>query len=241
MELKNAVALVTGASRGIGRAVALALAREGAVVVCAGRTLEGPAERGSLLETVKGIETAGGRALAVRSDVTDPVQVQALVAETVETFGRIDKVVNNAGFYPRARIAEMDPEVWQAAVGINLTGAFLVCRYALPEMIRRGEGGNILNISSGSATRYDRQHIAYSVSKAGLDRLTINLAEEVQEHGIAVNALTPGLVKTEMNGFYSAGDPPESVVPSILWLLRQNATDFTGRIVARGEFDEGWP
>lgn len=241
MELKNAVALVTGASRGIGRAVALALAEEGAVVVCAGRTLEGPAERGSLLETVKEIELKGGRALAMKCDVTDPVQVGSLVAQTVETYGHIDSVVNNAGFYPRAKIAEMDPEIWQATMGINLTGAFLVSRYVLPEMIQRGKGGSILNISSGSATRYDRQHIAYSVSKAGLDRLTINLAEEVREHGIAVNALTPGLVKTEMNDFYSEGDSPESVTPSVIWLLRQNPTDFTGRIVARSEFDHGWP
>ncbi len=241
MELTNVVALVTGASRGIGRALAVAMAREGAAVVCAARTLEGPAERGSLVETVNKIERDGGRALAMTCDVTAPDQVASLVQKAMETYGRIDRVVNNAGYYPRATIAEMDPQIWDAAVGINLTGSFLVCRNVLPDMIRRGEGGNILNISSGSADRYDRRHIAYSVAKAGLDRLTMNLAEEVQEHGVAVNALTPGLVKTEMNGFYSGGDPPEAVIPAALWILKQDARDFTGRIVSRGEFGQAWP
>jgi 3-oxoacyl-[acyl-carrier protein] reductase len=240
MDLNDAVVLVTGASRGIGHALALALAREGAAVVCAARTIEGPTERGSLLQTVNEIENEGGRALAVACDVTDSDQVAALVQTAIEAYGRVDKVVNDAGYYPRARIAEMDPQDWNAALGINLTGSFLVCRHVLPDMIRRGEGGSILNISSGSASRYDRQHIAYSVAKAGLDRLTMNLAEEVKEHEVAVNALTPGLVKTEMNDFYSAGDPPEAVIPAALWLLQQEASDFTGRVVPRSEFGQTW-
>ena len=180
MELNGAIALVTGASRGIGRAIALALAVQEATVVCAARTLEGPAERGSLLDTVAEIERRGGRALAVSCDVTRASEVEALISKSLETCGRIDVLVNNAGYYPGARIEAMEPDAWDAAIGINLTGPFLLCRYVLPGMIERGNSGGVLNIASGSARQYDRGHIAYSAAKAGLDRLTMNLAEEVR-------------------------------------------------------------
>ena len=237
----NKVALVTGASRGIGKAVALALAQEGAAVVCAARTMDGPADRGSLRQTVAEIEAAGGSALAVACDVTQSAEVESLVRTAEGQFGRIDLLLNNAGYYPRSTVAAMRPDDWDDAIGINLTGSFLLCRYVLPGMIER-RGGVILNISSGSAQHYDRRHIAYSVAKAGLDRFTMNLAEEVREHGIVVNALTPGLVKTEMNDFYASGDPPETVVPAVLWLLgREHGDDFTGRVVSRLDFQTTWP
>ena len=241
MDFTNSVALVTGASRGIGRALALALAEAGTRVVCAGRTLEGPAERGSLRQTVDQITADGGRGIAVACDVTDAASVAAMIEKAEQEFGGLDLIINNAGYYPRSTIAEMDPSIWAAALNINLSGPFLVCRYALPGMIRRGSGVNILNITSGSATRYDRRHIAYSVAKAGLDRFTMNLAEEVREHGIAVNALAPGLVKTEMNNFYASGDPPEAVVPAALWLLAQDPSTMSGRIVSRLGFGQDWP
>ncbi|MDA1096541.1 MAG: SDR family NAD(P)-dependent oxidoreductase [Chloroflexi bacterium] len=241
IELANSVALVTGASRGIGRALALALAKAGVRVVCAGRTLDGPLERGSLRHTVDLIATDGGRGIAVACDVTDPSSVAALIERGEQEFGGLDLIINDAGYYPRSTIAEMDPTMWAAALDVNLSGPFLVCRYALPGMIRRGSGGNILNITSGSATRYDRRHIAYSVAKAGLDRFTMNLAEEVREHGIAVNALDPGLVKTEMNNFYESGDAPEAITPAALWLLTQDPSTMSGRVVSRKGFGQEWP
>jgi NAD(P)-dependent dehydrogenase (short-subunit alcohol dehydrogenase family) len=203
--------------------------------------MDGPADRGSLRQTVAEIETAGGSALAVACDVTQSAEVESLVRTAEGQFGRIDLLLNNAGYYPRGTIAAMGPDDWDAAISINLTGSFLLCRYVLPGMIER-RGGVILNISSGSAQRYDRRHIAYSVAKAGLDRFTMNLAEEVKEHGIVVNAMGPGLVKTEMNGFYEAGDPPETVIPAVLWLLgREHGDDFTGRVVSRLDFQTTWP
>lgn len=239
MEFRNAVALVTGASRGIGRALAKALAQEGAVVVCTARTLDGDAGR-DLESAVAEIEHQGGRALAVACDVTKAKAVASLVTNATEQLGRIDLLINNAGYYPNGTIATMAPEAWEAAVGINLVGPFLLCRYVLPGMIER-QSGNILNISSGIVRRYARGRIAYSVTKAGLDHLTVNLAEEVREYGIAVNALYPGVIATEMNDFDETGDNPDTVLPAASWLLRQNANTFTGNVVSRREFGVTWP
>ena len=239
MELRNAVALVTGASRGIGRALAGALAQEGAVVVCTARTLDGDAGRD--LESVVGeIEHLGGRALGVACDVTRAEAVASLVTKAMEQLGRIDLLINNAGYYPSSTIATMAPEALEATMGINLTGPFLLCRYVLPGMIER-RSGTILNITSGAARRFSPGRIAYAAAKAGLDRLTLNLAEEVREYGIAVNALAPGTVATEMNDFTEAGDSPENVLPAALWLLRQDVTTFTGRVVSRRDFQVTWP
>ena len=239
LELLNAIALITGASRGIGRTLAIALAREGATVVCTARTVDGDRGR-DLQSAVADIQREGGYALAIACDVTRSEEVNSLITETMDRLGRVDLLINNAGYFPQSSIAAMEPEIWEAAIGINLTGPFLLCRYVLPGMIER-KSGNILNITSGAAVRYSRDRIAYSAAKAGLDRLTVNLAEEVREHGIAVNALAPGLVATEMNDFIKEGDRPESVVPAALWLLRQDANTFTGKVVSRREFGDTWP
>ena len=239
MELLNAIALITGASRGIGRTLATALAREGTTVVCTARTLDGDPGR-DLQSAVADIQREGGYALACACDVTRAEGVNSLVTKTMDQLGRVDLLINNAGYYPPGTIATMDPGIWEAAIGINLTGPFLLCRYVLPSMIER-RSGNILNITSGAAVRYSKDRIAYSAAKAGLDRLTINLAEEVREYGIAVNALAPRMVATEMNDFMEAGDGPESVVPAALWLLRQDASTFTGNVVSRQEFEVTWP
>ena len=239
MELLNTVALITGASRGIGRTLATALAREGTTVVCTARTLDGDPGR-DLQSAVADIQREGGHALAIACDVTRADEVNSLVSKTMDQLGRVDLLINNAGYFPESTVAAMEPEIWEAAIGINLTGPFLLCHYVLPSMMER-RSGNILNISSGAAARYSRGRIAYSVAKAGLDRLTINLAEEVREHGIAVNALAPGLVATEMNDFIKEGDGTESVVPAALWLLRQDASTFTGKVVSRQEFGVTWP
>lgn len=233
-------AIVTGASRGIGRAIACALAREGASVVCAARTLEGPPERGSLTQTVADIVAGGGKAFAVACDVTRPDQVAALVRRAESELGRIDLLVNDAGAYTRGKITALTPEEWNNGLAVNLTSAFLLSHYALPGMIERKKGV-ILNLSSSSAQKYDRRHVAYSTAKAAVDRFTMNLAEEVREDGVIVNAMDPGVVKTEMNRFWEGGDPPEAVLPAVLWLLSREDTSFSGRLVARLEFQKSWP
>jgi len=231
------VAVVTGASRGIGRALAFALAREGSTVVCIARTQDGPPERGSLNATVQHIERAGGQAFSIACDIGNAVSVKAVVDQTLGQLGRIDLLINNAGVFPNNSTVDTEPEEWDATVAVNVTGPLLLCRYVLPGMIEQ-RSGNILNFTSQLANMARPGRTAYSVTKAGLDRFTINLAEEVKAHGIAVNALCPGLVATEMTG--GDGDPPELVTPAALWLLGQNADQFTGQIVSRKEFGQGW-
>jgi NAD(P)-dependent dehydrogenase (short-subunit alcohol dehydrogenase family) len=231
------IVLVTGASRGLGRALALALAREGAAVVCTARTLDGPPERGSLNGTVHHIESEGGRAMAVACDVGDPASVEATVGQALAHFGRVDILVNNAGVFPDMHIAATEPGEWDATVAVNFTGPFLFCRYLLPGMIER-RGGAILNMTSGMANLARPGRVAYSATKAALDRFTINLAEEVRPHGIAVNALGPGVMATEMTG--GDGDPPELAAPAALWLLEQGVEEFTGQVVYRKGFGKTW-
>ena len=231
------VAIVTGASRGIGRTLAFALAHEGATVVCTARTLDGPPERGSLNATVQHIKSAGGQAVAIACDVGSAASVKAAVDQTLGQFNRIDLLINNAGVFPDNAVVDTEPEEWDAAVAVNVTGPFLFCRYVLPGMIEQCNG-NILNFTSQLANMARPGRTAYSATKAALDRFTINLAEEVRTHGIAVNALMPGLIATEMTG--GDGDPPELVMPAALWLLEQNAEQFTGQIVSRKEFGQGW-
>lgn len=231
------VAIVTGASRGIGRALAFALARDGAIVVCTARTLEGPSERGSLNTTVQQIQGDGGQAFAIACDVGKAASVKEAVDQTLGQFGRIDLLINNAGVFPDNTIVDTEPNEWDQTVAVNVTGPFLFCRYVLPGMIEQ-HNGNILNFTSQLANMARPGRIAYSATKAALDRFTINLAEEVRPHGIAVNALCPGLVATDMTG--GDGDPPELVTPAALWLLGQSAEQFTGQIVSRREFGTSW-
>ncbi|MDA1216432.1 MAG: SDR family NAD(P)-dependent oxidoreductase [Chloroflexi bacterium] len=157
------VAIVTGASRGIGRALALALAREGATVICTARTLDGPPERGSLSATVQHIEREGGNAVAIACDVGDAASVKATVDQTLSQFSRIDLLINNAGVFPNNNTVDTEPEEWNATVAVNVTGPFLFCRYVLPGMIEQ-RNGNILNFTSQLANmaRPGRaaQHIA---------------------------------------------------------------------------------
>ena len=239
IDLTGKVAIVTGASRGIGRAIALGLARAGAAVVGTARQLDAsPGVGGTLAETVALIEAAGGSALAVPADITDPAGAQALAERARAELGRIDVLVNNAGVYPRGAIVDFPPEEWLALMAVNVNAPFFMCRAVLPTMIAQG-GGNILNVSSNSARHYSRGRAGYSTSKAALERFSMSLAEEVREHGIAVNAWTPGLVATDMNSMSERGVQPEAVAESAVWLAAQDAS-FTGHVVAREEFGVSW-
>ena len=241
MELKDQVAVITGASRGIGRALSLAFAREGATVVAAARREHGGL--GSLEETVERISEQGGRAIAVRCDLTVPEDVKGLVDRTLSELGRIDVLVNNAAVSTWKDIGELSVDEWDTVIKVNLSGVFLSLKYALPSMMER-KSGNIINVSAEMA--HQPRAIAYAASKAGLNRLSLDLAGEMQEYNIAINVLLPGFLDTEIiqDGpglrMGRVPEPVEAVVPAILWLAQQRGSAITGKLLKRTEFGSTW-
>ncbi|MCR9257440.1 MAG: SDR family oxidoreductase [Alphaproteobacteria bacterium] len=191
-QLQDKVAIVTGASGGIGRAIAIAFAQEGAKVVLAAR-------RAELLKEVADEIAADGRgaALAIPTDVTDEDQVAELFSQTAERFGQIDILVNNAGGMANGPTKDLALEDWQRVVDLNLTGAFLCSRQAFRHMIPQARG-RILNIGSVSASVSRPQSAAYTSTKFALEGLTRSMALDGREHGIAVSILHPGNAATDI-------------------------------------------
>lgn len=192
LDLGGRVAVVTGGSRGIGRAAALALAAAGARVVV--NYLRG-AE--AARETARGVEEAGSKALTVQSDVSDVGGAEALVREALEGFGRLDVLVCNAGVWEGAAVELMSEELWARAMDINLKGTWALCRAAVPELKRAGFG-RIVIVSSTAGQRGEAFYSNYAASKGGQIAFTKSLAAELAPHGINVNAVAPGWVETEM-------------------------------------------
>jgi len=189
MKLKSKVAIVTGGGGGIGRAISLRFASEGASVVIAGPT----AEKVAAVE--KEIRDAGNRAFAVLTDVADEASVQQMVSATLDEFGQIDVMVNNAGIAgPTALVPNVSREEWDHTFAINLTGAFLCAKYALPHMIER-QSGCIINITSIAGLQAYAFRSPYCASKWGMIGLTQTLAEEGGRYGITANAIAPGPVR----------------------------------------------
>lgn len=235
------VALITGASSGIGRTVAVAFAREGAKVVVTGR-------RASMLdETLAEVKAVGGEGLAVAGDVSSSADVQAMVADTVGAFGRLDCACNNAGieggkaFVPTA---DYDEDIWQQVMGINLTGVFLSMKYEIRQMLAQG-GGAIVNMSSVAGLIGTRIGVAYGASKHGVVGATRAAAMEYAAQGIRVNAVCPGVVRTEMTeraffyddelGKMMTSRHPigrlvtvDEVANAVLWLCSKESTATTG-------------
>ncbi len=253
-KLDGRVAVVTGASRGIGKALALGLAARGAAIVCAARTVttDPGGLPGTIHATADEIERAGGRALAVRCDVGRADDLRKVVDETVERFGRIDVLVNNAMAPTRGRFDDLVLEAWDESMAANVRSLFILAKLVVPLMAAQG-GGSIVNISSGGAdhattTAMPPGFLAYSVVKAAMERFTTALAPEIAARGIVVNALRPGAVKTELaarelgEGFdWTGWTSPEDVVPAVAWLAAQIGTGYTGRIVDVSDFGSTWP
>jgi NAD(P)-dependent dehydrogenase (short-subunit alcohol dehydrogenase family) len=191
LDLTGRVALVTGASRGIGRAVALALGAAGAAVACGARA------RAQADATAAEIEKAGGCARGVLLDVTRRDHVEAAVAEARERLGPVDVLVNNAGVTLEKRSLDTSDEEWEGVLATNLTSMFRLARAVAPGMIERGRG-KIINIGSMYGVIGVPRYAAYCASKAGVDALTRSLAAEWARHGIQVNCLAPGYINTDI-------------------------------------------
>jgi NAD(P)-dependent dehydrogenase (short-subunit alcohol dehydrogenase family) len=250
-KMDGQVAVVTGASRGIGREVARVFAEEGARVVAAARTVNEGDHRflaGSLASTVEAIREAGGDAHAVACDVSDEASCEALLAETRATFGPIDVLVNNAALSYFIPIVDFPTNRWLRAFAVNVHGSFMLSRGVLPDMIARGSGA-IVNLSSMGAVGpgrgpYEadgglRGGTMYGATKAALERFTQGLAQEVYEHGISVTCVSPSVgVPTEgtvYHGLSSSLDDPEgepvrTMANSILLLATEPPERISGRV-----------
>jgi len=200
MKLKDKIAIVTGSSRGIGKAIALAFAAEGAIVIIAARTvIESKFITGTIHKTADEIQNSGGKTLAIKTNVTEVKEVEEMVEKTIQEFKRIDILVNNAATNHPALLKDMPLKHWDAILGVNLRGTVLCTKAVLPIMMDQKEG-HIINISSIVAKRIHHEPmtgLAYDVSKAAINRFTMGLAEELKEYHIAVNALMPDNTKTE--------------------------------------------
>jgi glucose 1-dehydrogenase len=194
MQLENKVAVVTGSGSGIGKAIALAFAREGAAVVVDYASHPEPAR-----DTIEEIESIGGKAVSVRADVTNSEDVRTLIQTSVQEFGRLDILVNNAGVEYKMPFLQTSLEVWNKVIAINLTGPWLGCREAAEQMVSQGSPGRIINISSVHEDLPMPTNSPYCAAKGGLRMLTRTIAVELAPHGITVNNIAPGAVETPMD------------------------------------------
>ena len=189
--LKHKIAIVTGSSSGIGKAIALRFAREGATVVVAARRFY------KCEETVAHIEAAGGRAVAIQTDIADECQVEQLIAETVRRYQRLDILVNNAGTFGGRQIAETSTDTFDEVMGTNVRGTFFCCRAGFTQM-KKQSGGTILNMSSVAGVQAWSGTGTYSASKHAILALSKSLADEGRAYGIKVSAICPGGVAEEL-------------------------------------------
>ena len=191
-ELKGARALVTGAASGIGRAIAVAFAREGAIVAVHART------KSSARETLDEIGRVGGKAFAVTADISISSQVKGLCEAAIDRLGGIDIVVNNAGIVEFGRVVDMDEALWDRIMTVNLKAPFLVTKHVLPAMLEQKKGGSIIFMASTNGKTADAEWSTYNASKHGLLGLSKCLAAEVGNSQIRVNAICPGWIETDM-------------------------------------------
>jgi len=234
--LEGKVALITGASQGLGRALALAYAKEGARLIINSRSEEG------IRPVAEEVEGLGAEVLAVAADVSKGEDAQRLVEEAASRFGRLDVLVNNAGLLgPRVAIEEYPEDEWRRVIDANLTGPYLVSRAAIPHL---REGASIINVVSGVSVEGRAEWGAYSVSKFGVEGLSQILAAELEDRGIRSNAVDPGGMRTDMRAAaYPEEDPQSRITPEentavFLYLASDESKGVTGRRFKAQEF--GW-
>ena len=227
MKLKDKVALITGGGRGIGKAVAMAYAREGAKLALCARTAseidQAVAEIASLKRNAR---------VDLRCFLEQPVKELAVNVE--KRFGRIDILVNNAGVMTRpAPMTELDVKKWDYTIAVNLRGPFLVTQAVLPFMMKQ-KNGSVINISSSIGRGAYANFIAYATSKWGLEGFTQTLAAETRSHGVRVNSVEPGYVATKLTGYH--GSKPESVTDVFVFLASDESQGITGKMLS----SSGW-
>jgi NAD(P)-dependent dehydrogenase (short-subunit alcohol dehydrogenase family) len=237
-ELNAKIAIVTGGGSGMGQGVALALAREGAKVVVCGRRAD------PLGRTVATIKKTGGDGLAVQADVSQVEHVERLVSQTLEAYGRVDILINNAGISGFSPIHEHDVETWDRVMAVNLRGPFLTARAALPLMREQG-GGHIINISSEAALEHYPGNGAYGVAKHALNALGEYIQRENQELGVRVDTVCPGMVITEMTEGRPGLDHdkclyPEDIADLVMWLLTRRPNIKIGRPILIQTMENPW-
>lgn len=234
MDLDGAVAIVTGASRGVGAATAVELARAGARVVCAARATDASPLPipGTLDDTVRTITELGGTALAHPTNLAADAEVEGLVDATVERFGGVDVLVNNAAItFPGDR--ELPMKRFDLVFAVDLRAPVILCQRAVPHMLRSGRGA-IVNVSSAAALNYYPGQMAYGMAKAALEHLTVSLAEQLRPHGIPVNTFridvpvaSEGFLAALPDFDHSDWEPPVVAAEGILWMLAQ-PPEYTG-------------
>ena len=232
--LDTRVAIVTGASQGIGRAIAVAFGKEGAKVTTTARTTS------AIEEVCDEIEANGSESLAITADVGEESALHRIVDETLGRFGRIDILVNNAAIiHPKIDLVDFDPQLWRQVIDVNLVGAALLTKLVLPTMIEN-RYGKIINIASIGGRKGGQGRTAYRVTKAGLISLTESVAAEVKQHGIDVNAICPGGVDTEgyRDAFDTRGRPdnprlmlPEEIAEVAVFLASGASSAITGSAI----------
>jgi NAD(P)-dependent dehydrogenase (short-subunit alcohol dehydrogenase family) len=228
MKLNDKVALITGGGRGIGKAIAVAYAREGAKLALCARTHQ------ELEETVKEIQTLKAECKGWSCDVSLEEPVRDFVADVLKVFGRVDVLVNNAGVMTRpVPMTQLEVKKWDYTIAVNLRGPFLVTRNVLPLMIKQ-KSGSIINVSSAIGRSAYPNFIAYATSKWGLEGFTQTLATEVGSYNIRANTVEPGYVATKLTGY--SGSKPDSVTDVFVYLASDEARGVTGKMLS----SSGW-
>lgn len=246
MRLKDKVTIVTGAGSGIGAATAVLFAKEGAKVVAA------DIEKQKGTRTVDLIKSNNGEAIFIQVDLAVADSIKKMVESTIENYSKLDILVNNAGIYLQANVVETSEKDWDRIMAVNLKGAFLCCKFSIPEMIKDGKSGVIVNVGSEAGIVGIKNQVAYNVSKAGIIELTKSMAVDFAPQNVRVNCVCPGTTETELvkEALSKAQNPekarreletvrpanrlgrPEEIAYGILYLASDESSYATGAILS---------
>jgi NAD(P)-dependent dehydrogenase (short-subunit alcohol dehydrogenase family) len=246
MRLNNKVAIITGAGSGIGAATAVMFGKEGARVVVA------DIEQKKGMDMVDLIRSENGEAIFIHVDVSRADNIEKMVKSTIETYGKLDILVNNVGIYLQANVVDTSEKDWDRIMDVNLRGVFLCCKYSIPEMIKGGKGGVIVNVSSEAGIVGIKNQVAYNVSKSGIIALTKSMAVDFAAQNVRVNCVCPGTTETALvkEALSKASDPekarreleivrpanrlgrPEEIASGILYLASDESSYATGTILS---------